>query len=313
VAIAAATAMSCGGGPKVQPSSVIEDPIVNCPSDIAVTAHSGSHPTIAFDVPIVAKGAPPVTVRCAPASGTEFMNGVTTVTCEATDSRAHKASCSFSVVVTPIPQLLKTKFMAFGDSLTEGKTTLIGRSVVLVPPNIVDFSASYVEQLSKKLGDRYQDQTPTVIAEGKGNEEAGQGKLRLPEALATYSPDALLLLEGINDLLRPETFTPAGMQGAIDSVVNALQNMVRQGKARGLRVFLATLLPVNREANLTAGVNTANNLIRALAAQEGVVLVDLNAAVPIVLIGPDGLHLKPAGYDLVADEWLKAIMAAMEV
>ena len=95
-------AVSCGSGPTVQPSPVIEDPIVNCPSDISVTAHSGSSPTVSFDAPTAAKGAPPVTVLCTPASGTAFKNGVTPVTCEATDSRAHKASCSFSVVVTPV-------------------------------------------------------------------------------------------------------------------------------------------------------------------------------------------------------------------
>jgi lysophospholipase L1-like esterase len=313
LAACVATALSCSSGPGVQPSPVIDDPVVSCPSDISVTAHSGQNPTVTFDTPTALKGLAPVTVVCTPASGADFKSGTTSVTCEATDARAHKASCSFSVVVTLIPQLVKTKFMAFGDSLTEGKVTLVGRGAVVVPPNVFNTSASYVEQLNAKLVARYQDQTITVIADGRGAEEAGAGKLRLTGELSTYNPDALLLLEGINDLLRSETATPAGMQTAIDSVLSALQNMIRQGKARGIRVFLATLLPANRETNLTAGINTANNLIRSLAVQEGVALVDLNAAVPTSQIGADGLHLKPAGYDLMADEWLKAIIATMEV
>ncbi len=167
----AAITVNCGGGPQVQPSPVTEDPIVTCPSDIAVTAHSGLNPTVSYDVPVAAKGAPPVRVACTPPSGTAFTSGVTGVTCEATDSRQRTASCSFSVVVTAIPQLTKTRLMAFGDSLTEGKTSLIARGVV-VTPGTFNTNVSYVEQLDKKIRDRYQDQFVTIIAYGSGGEGA---------------------------------------------------------------------------------------------------------------------------------------------
>jgi lysophospholipase L1-like esterase len=159
-----------------------------------------------------------------------------------------------------------------------------------------------------------QDQTITVIAEGLSGEDAGRAKLRLPDALSTYSPDALLLLEGANDLLDPTTFTPNGMQAAINSVVDALQNMVRQGKARGARVFLATLPPMiaPRADNVIAAVPTLNARITALAAVENVRLVDLYSAIPTTAVGSDGLHLNPQGYDLMAAEWFKAIIATME-
>lgn len=310
--------MSCGGGPTVQPTP-IDDPIVTCPSDISVIAHNGLLPTVAFDVPAALKGVPPVTVTCTPSSGSQFANGVTTVTCEAIDVRSHKGSCTFNVVVTPIPQLLKTKFMAFGDSITEGKTSLRAPGIV-VPgqcPNPSGFcfnnSPSYVEQLSVKLAARYQDQATTLIAEGLGDEEAGQGKLRLPGLLSAYKPDALLLLEGANELLHAD-FT--GQTPAIDSAANALRVMVQTAKGRGVRVFIGTLLPMDpsRRSTQAPSVPILNERIKAIAAQEKetVTLVDLYAAVPLAMIGGDGLHPKPEAYSVMADEWMKAIQAAFE-
>jgi lysophospholipase L1-like esterase len=308
-------AVSCGSsGPTVQPSPVIDDPIVNCPADVTVTAHNGASPTVLFDVPTASKGAPPVTVVCMPASGTAFKNGVTSVTCEASDSRAHKASCSFSVVVTQIPQLLKTKFMAFGDSMTEGKTSLVAPGIVVVPPGIFNTSVSYVEQLNAKLAARYQDQTTTVIAEGKGDEEAGEGKLRLPAALSTYNPDAILLLEGTNELLH--TVTTSGQAGAVESAANALRTMVQIAKGRNVKVFIATLLPMDpaKGRYTQAGsVPLLNDRIKTIAAQESVTLVDLYAAIPVMMIGSDGLHPKREAYGPIADEWMNAIIATMEV
>jgi lysophospholipase L1-like esterase len=313
----AALAVSCSSGPTIVPDPVIEDPIVNCPSDVSVTAHAGSNPTVTFDVPTAAKGAPPVTVRCTPASGTEFKNGVTTVTCEAVDSRAHKASCSFSVAVTSIPLLMKTKFMAFGDSLTEGKTRLQAPTILQVPSNIFNANGSYPEALNAKLTARYQDQTITMVAYGWGGEKAGEGKIRLRDHWGEFNPDAVMLLEGTNDLLAPDTATQSGMAAAIESVIDALRVDIVFAKQRGARVFLGTLLPMTspQPPNVVAGVLTLNTRIKGLAVEQGVRLVDLNAAVPVTMIGRDGTHPGPGSevYNLMADEWLKAIIATMEV
>jgi lysophospholipase L1-like esterase len=266
---------------------------------------------------MVIDGLPPVTVACTPASGTLFRSGTTTVTCVATDSRGKTAGCGFSVMVTAIPQLTKTTFLAFGDSLTEGKTSLIGQGAVKVPPNIFNSSVSYVEQLNAMLVARYQDQNITVIADGLGGEDAGMGKLRLQRDWPSFNPtpDALLLLEGVNDLLKPETSTPAGMDSAMNSVVDALRTGIEFAKARGARVFVATLLPMipPQPSNVIAAMPTLNGRIKSLALQENVTLVDLNAAVPLTLMGADGLHPKAGAYVLIAQEWLNGIIATMEV
>jgi len=311
----AATALCCGtGGPKVQPSPVpvIDDPVVSCPSDIAITTHNGAIPTITFDVPTADKGAPPVTVVCTPESGTEFANGLTTVTCEATDSRAHKGRCTFSVTVTPTPRLLKTTFLAFGDSQTEGKpSSVVGPAVVVVANDGANNVAhSYVDDLDLKLTNRYQDQAVKIIADGLGGELTGEDKFRMFRAVDTYKPDSLLLLEGANDILNYND------DRDIDSAAEALGKMVDYAKARNVRVFLATI-PMSTGSKTNATKLAANakldERIRLLAKQKDVTLVDLAANLAPSAIGSDGVHLTASGYDLMADEWLKAIIDTMEV
>ena len=314
----AATGVCCGtGGPKVQPSPVIDDPVVSCPSDIAVTTHNGAIPAISFDVPAADKGAPPVTVVCTPASATEFGNGITTVTCEATDSRARKGRCTFLVTITPTPRLVKTTFLAFGDSLTEGKPSTRVQSVVVTPPRdppVFNSDISYVTQLDAKFRARYQDQTITIYAEGLGGRSSDDDKERERQELIDLNPDALLLLEGTNNVLNDPS--PANILSAGDG----LQKMVQNAKARSVRVFLATLPRVNshapgyqNNAGAEAAVSQLNTRIVGIAAAENVTLVDMFSAVPLTEIGADGVHLTAAGYGIMADEWLKAIIETMEV
>jgi lysophospholipase L1-like esterase len=221
----------------------------------------------------------------------------------------------FSVVVTPIPLLSKTRFMAFGDSLTEGKTTLLPRGAVVIPtrePPVYNSEVSYVSQLSAKLTERYRDQEITIIAEGFGARTTIDDKDREREVLDQWRPDALLLLEGTNDLNRSP-----GTAG-INSAADALQRMVRDAKARGVRVFLATLPPMvppgfRTYPEAAAAVPVLNARIRNIAAVENVALVDMYAALSTVNVGPDGVHLTAEGYGIMANEWLKAIIDTMEI
>jgi lysophospholipase L1-like esterase len=223
----------------------------------------------------------------------------------------------FSVVVTPIPQLSKTRFMAFGDSLTEGKTSLLAQGAVVIPtrkPPVFNNDVSYVSQLNAKLTERYQDQEITIIAEGFGGRTAAADRDREREVLDQWGPDALLLLEGTNDVFNvPDA-------AGITSAAGAIQGMVRDAKARRARVFLGTLPPLNSHAPAAkfglateAAVPLLNDRIRGIAAAEGVTLVDLYAVVPVTELGNDGLHPTATGYGLMADAWLKAIIETMEI
>jgi lysophospholipase L1-like esterase len=316
IAAGAALALSCGG-PRVEPSPPL-DPTLSCPADISALGHNGVNPVITFDVPVASNGTAPVTVACSPESGSQFNSDVTTVSCVATDVRGRRGVCNFSVTVTPIPQLSKTTFLAFGDSLTEGVLRLTDRSGISIPnrnPPVFNTAESYVEQLYRKMASRYQDQTVTIIAEGYGGMKAIDDERRERDELDQFKPDALLLLEGTNDLLNLPT--SAGIINAAD----ALQRMVQAAKARGVTVFLATLPQMNPGApnpkvtvrDGAPAVALLSDRIRTIAAVEHVTLVDLFEAIPVTQIGDDGVHLKAGGYGIMADEWFKAIMATMEV
>jgi lysophospholipase L1-like esterase len=309
--LAASLAVASGCGSRgTAPTPTPKAPSISCPAGVDAVSHQAQpQTTVSFDVPQAQDGQAPVTVICTPPSGAAYPNGTTTVTCEATDALLRKAQCTFPIVITPVPLLQKTNFLAFGDSFTEGKATLtFNRS-------IFDAPGSYPRRLKSKLDARYTDQSITVTPDGLGGEEAGAGKLRLREDLPRFNPEVLLLLEGANDLLKPSTGTPQGLQGAMDSVVDALRDMIRQGKARGARVYVATLLPIDaaKWGNAANGVEPLNARIKSLAAAENVVLVDLYAAVPLSMIGSDGLHPKADTYEVIADTWLASIVATLQV
>jgi hypothetical protein len=72
---------------------------VRCPGSRAVDAPTNDPVTVSWPAPATVGGVGPVTVSCTPASGSTFAVGITTVTCTATDSLGHIATCSFHVTV----------------------------------------------------------------------------------------------------------------------------------------------------------------------------------------------------------------------
>lgn len=78
-----------------------QPPSIVCPSDIiALTARPGQ-PSVAvlFPSPAFSDNCPGVLLSCAPASGSAFALGTTTVGCTATDTSGNSAMCSFTVTV----------------------------------------------------------------------------------------------------------------------------------------------------------------------------------------------------------------------
>ncbi len=130
--------------------------------------------------------------------------------------------------------------------------------------------------------------------------------------MTATNPQAVLLLSGANDLAALPN--PAGLNNAI----SGLLAMVRAARARGATVFLATLPPVRPGGRLALQVplvQSLNSAIRAGAAAEGAILVDLDAAMApsvLTLIGSDGLHPTEAGYQRMAEIFFTAIRLAFE-
>lgn len=313
-----AVLQACGGSPSQPSPPPAPAPTLTCPATIPVTAKQGQPVTVAFDVPVAQGGSPPVAVACTPASGSQFPLGTHTVTCTATDALARTASCSFSVVVTPAPQLSSVKFLAYGDSITYGITSdPVSGTLMLAVED------SYPTKLQALLSARYTDQAVTVVNRGVPGEPAiGAGEGRLAGELETHKPDVLLLLHGANDLL------DAGNRGLLDEripkIVDALEHMVETGKSYRVQVMLATFPPQNSECPPgtprcrgagAPGLPTLNADIARVAAAEGAVLVDLFnglGGTPVGSIGIDGLHPTVAGFEKIAGVWFDAIRQTYE-
>jgi lysophospholipase L1-like esterase len=286
-------------------------PAIACPAPQTAQSLGGST-VVTYPSPVASGGTAPLAVACAPASGSAFAVGASTVACTVTDAIQRTAQCTFSVTVAPpIPRLSATRFVAFGDSITEGKF-----------PDATFSANPYPPAVQSMLRSRYTAQAAviTVINRGLSGENArqtsdGGGIVRLPGVLAADRPDVLLLLEGVNDLSTGNPLT-------IQPMVDALRVMIRQGRSSGAQVMIATLLPERAGPGTPATRNgalplltQANDQIRRAAVLEGATLVDLFQGLggtPDPWIGSDNLHPNDTGYQKIADLFFDAIRARFE-
>ena len=238
-------------------------------------------------------------------AGSSFGVGTTPVTCAISDAALQSVACTFSVIIAPPPpppKLSLTTFMAFGDSLTEGKVAAV--------PDLI-FLTSYTIKVGAMLQSRYRAQNIVVANEGDGGKMAVQDLARFDLALNADKPQAVLLMEGANDLVN---FGDAG----VDPAIAALGTMASHATARGLPVFLATLPPENPAGRngIAAGVvSSLNAKIASLATRQQLILVDVNAAFhgDLTLIGADGLHPTDGGHEVIAQAFYDRIVARLEV
>jgi len=298
---------SCGDSP-VQPDPT--GPTITCPANVEAVAHNGQPAQVTFQTPTATGGSAPVTTACAPASGSAFPIGSTTVGCTATDRRGRTATCSFAVTVMAVPVLSSVKFVAFGDSITDGTTSPDPTTLLLSRAD------SYPTKLEELLKGRYVDQMVTVLNQGRAGERVNpNGMQRFPTVLDAARPEVVLLLEGANDLLAAAS---TGGFAAITRIITALEEMIKAADARGVDVMLATFPPQNPAGSRGGGapaVPTLNAEIAKLAARRGATLVDLFnglGGTPAGTIGVDGLHPTATGYTKIANIWFEAIKQRYE-
>ena len=251
-----------------------------------------------YPAPTVSQGVQPITTSCTPPSGSTFQLGTTSVTCTARDANQRTDGCGFTVTVNRIPKLSVERFEAFGDSITAGT---LATSCPFVPvscsipstssgwlqrryelqrmfANMEVSTAAYPRVLQTMLSNRYHTQTVTMANEGLPGEFVSDGKVRLPGTIG--SAQVLLVLEGANDMNQAHP--------PVDAHLEDLRAMVRQGRSRGLQVFVATLVPQRQNAcrgydfcDGTYDTVALNAKIRTMAASEGATLVDLYPAFEI--------------------------------
>jgi lysophospholipase L1-like esterase len=196
-----------------------------------------------------------------------------------------------------------TKLLAFGDSLTEGRIAVSRTQLVVVP-------GSYPDRLQRLLAARYGNQTIEVYNEGRAGEWAQDGLTRFASVVRELRPEVVILLEGANDLA-------AQGQRGISRAEGAIESMVKEARNRGAAVILAGLPPQASNSTSADLVRDYNIRMREVARDEQVTFVDLFAAfgsrADTGLIGPDGLHPTPSGYERMAQTFFDVIRAVFEV
>lgn len=218
---------------------------------------------------------------------------------------AAMAACT-SPLAPRVPFLKATRYLAFGDSLTEGVVTSGNSPFTGLTAGL---PVSFPFQLDELLRDRYPDQNPVVFNAGRAGENAVDALPRLRAVLDEADADVLLLLHGANDL--------NGGIGRVPATLEAIRGMIREARGRGVAVMLATQPPQctggtpprGGAASFLAGFNQS---LAAMGTQEGARIVDLFSKVDVSLQGPDCLHPKAAGYTRIAEIFFDEIIAAFE-
>jgi lysophospholipase L1-like esterase len=148
--------------------------------------------------------------------------------------------------------------------------------------------------------------------------------LRFRADVVELRPAAVLILAGTNDL--------AGNAGpaSLDQIQDNLASMAELARAHGIRVVLASLLPVSddkRDANgqpltrtrqrPTEKIRELNRWLAGFAAKNGHVYLDYFAATAgsdgrlLPALNDDGLHPNAKGYAVMAALAEQAIAAAL--
>ncbi|HYE88517.1 MAG TPA: GDSL-type esterase/lipase family protein [Vicinamibacterales bacterium] len=284
-------------------------PTLSCPSGIS-TATTAASATVSYTTPEAEGGQTPTTVSCTPGSGTPFSVGTTQVSCTATDALNRTASCLFTVVVSRTPTISRTRFVAFGDSITVGWTS--SDNPAPPPPYILTTltTEAYPSVLQTLLNARYTSQSISVGNEGKGGERAQDALGRASAVFNGQRPEVVLIMTGYNDL--------AAGESGIEPGVRAVNDLVKEARFRGARVLLGTLTPspvgIFRGLGNTL-ITRFNERLRDVARGENVPLVDVYAAWahdPNRYNSADGRHPNTAGYRLIAETFFAAIRAEFE-
>jgi lysophospholipase L1-like esterase len=293
-------AAACGGKTPVQPPPPAPQLQLNCPQPIATEATTPLGAEVQFDPPSSTGGVPPHRVECAPGSGSVFPVGQTNVDCTASDAGMTKAACNFLVTIRVSERLKRTKFLAFGDSITEGQVSPAPSFTILQP-----FEA-YPYKLEQMLHARYPAQDVVVLNRGWGGEETDEAVLRLAGVLNSDRPEVMLLLEGINGITRIST----------SSTARNLRRMVSTARQLQVDVLIATVMPVasSREARRPG----TNARVRELNRRIGQIAAEFQLGAPVdlytlfqtdlSLLGMDGLHPTATGYTQIAELFSEAIV-----
>jgi lysophospholipase L1-like esterase len=199
-------------------------------------------------------------------------------------------------VALPIGQNHPFNYLSTGDSISKGD------------PGSDDLMG-YRSILLTRLREYYE--VPVrMFYRGRGGGPSADGAGRTPRDLTLIQPAYTLIGWGNND------WNECGAPSTCDTVAN-LRSIVLDVKAANSLPCVATLLPPNvgfdnrAPASRAEWVVEMNGLIKAMALQEGALVVDIHAAFMSAgnLSGlfVDHIHPNPRGYELMAETWFNAL------
>lgn len=210
----------------------------------------------------------------------------------------------------PPPRIQFTKYLAFGDSLTEGflkgdAADFIGD----VDPRTPGPTTGYPYKLLTLLSAKYIDQTIVMydggLAGRTARDDAEEHRLAFVLGLLPQQPEIMILMHGVNDLADGRS---------IASTIEHIQDLVNQAQSRGMRVLLSTLPPERDGGIKGVGNGLVNAYNNALKTQvTGVTIIDVNLSVTPDMIGPDGLHLRETGNEALANAYFAKIAELYEI
>ena len=202
-----------------------------------------------------------------------------------------------------------TRFVAFGDSITWGATSAYDPRFLFAAVN-----GGFPERLLAALNTYHAPQRFTMFNEGQPGELAGNALARFQLMLTSRRPQAVLLLEGINDLNNDVSVT---------QVATSLRRMVDAALGAGVPVLLATMYQTyevtdpdgNIRHNGASVIPLLNTEIEKIpSGRLNVHLVDLY---PVMddrsFVGNDGIHTTEKGFDAMATTFLTAVEVAFPV
>jgi lysophospholipase L1-like esterase len=191
-------------------------------------------------------------------------------------------------VTLPIKANHPNVYMTYGDSITAD----LGYPEILVDRLKAYFGVAFLND------------------EGLSGTRTDEGARQIQETLDVLRPAYVLILYGTNDWNACQSQIPC-------FTIDSLRLMIDDAKRSGCQVFLATIPPVNVGFSDLASperqdwVHQMNTVVRGLARQEGVVLVDIEK---VFLADPDQpslfddhVHPSSKGVGIIVDEFFRAI------
>lgn len=198
-------------------------------------------------------------------------------------------------VALPIGQNRPYNYLVEGDSISQGFGSRDG--------------LGYRAILEARL-EVYYGRSVTTFYRGDGGGTSRDGAARIAYDLGRLTPAYTLISWGTNDW--NECGNPQSCY-----TVPSLRTIVREVKGTGSLPCVATIPPANvgydyrAPASRNAWVAEANELIRAMAREEGALLVDVHAAFMaqpnLADLFVDHVHPNPRGHELIATAFFDAL------